>query len=304
MTKKKYWPILRNILKIGITLGALAWVFSKVDINDLREAFAKCNPWYLLLALLCYIISQIIASSRLNSFLKVIGIKVSERHNLRLYQLGLLYNFFLPGGIGGDGYKIYFLRKNHEVKSRKILAAVFFDRLSGVWALAIITGLLIIFMPRLSIPNEVTIGALVIGTITYIYFLYLFFRDFFAKFIVTHFKALAVQGFQTLTAIAILQAMHFDGKFAPYLLIFLLSSLVAIIPSILGGLGLRESLMSFGADYFKLDPHLAVLISLVFYFISLLVASSGIYYVLRPKRLGAEKLPSPAEIEHELEKNK
>lgn len=304
MTKKKYWPLLRNILKISITIGALAWVFSKISIQDLQEAFAKCNPWYLLLALLCYILSQLIASSRLNSFLKVIGIKVSERHNLRLYQLGLLYNFFLPGGIGGDGYKIYFLRKNHEIKGRKILAAVFFDRLSGLWALTIITGLLIIFMPRLSIPNEVTIGALVIGTFTYLYFLYVFFREFFPHFIVTHLKALAVQGFQTLTAIAILQAMHFDGKFAPYLLIFLLSSLVAIIPSILGGLGLRESLISFGATYFKLDPHLAVLISLVFYVISLVVASSGIYYVLRPQRLGAEKLPSPAEIEHELEKNK
>lgn len=304
MTKKTYWPLLKNILKISITLGALAWVFSKVNIHDLQEAFTKSNPWYLVLALLCYVISQLIASSRLNSFLKVIGIKVSERHNLRLYQLGLLYNFFLPGGIGGDGYKIYFLRKNHEIKGRKILSAVFFDRLSGVWALTIITGLLIIFMPRLSIPNEVTIGALVIGTITYLYFLYVFFKEFFLHFIVTHLKALAVQGFQTLSAISILQAMHFDGKFAPYLLIFLLSSLVAIIPSILGGLGLRESLISLGAEYFKLDPHLAVLVSLVFYVISLIVASSGIYYVLRPQRLGAEKLPSPAEIEHELEKNK
>lgn len=58
--------------------------------------------------------------------------------------------------------------------------------------------------------------------------------------------------------------MHFDGKFSPYLLIFLLSSLVAIVPSILGGIGLRETIMSFGAKYLGLDPHLAVLISLVF----------------------------------------
>lgn len=303
MKTNKYWPLLKNIFKVGITLTALYWVSTKISLQTLQEAFQKCNPWYLLLALICYIISQIIASSRLNSFLKVIGLHVSERYNLRLYQLGLLYNFFLPGGIGGDGYKIYFLRKNHPIKGRKILSAVFFDRLSGLWALSVITGVLIMFMPRLSIPNSITISVLIIGTLSYVYFLHLFFRPFLSKFISTHLKALAVQGFQTLSAIAILYAMHFDGKFSPYLLIFLLSSLVAIVPSILGGLGLRESLMSFGAVYFQLDAHLAVLISVVFYMISLVVASSGIYYILRPQRLGADKLPTPAEVEQALAEN-
>ena len=257
---------------------------------------------YLLLAMLCYMISQVIASSRLNSFLNVIGLNLSERYNLRLYQLGLLYNFFLPGGIGGDGYKIYFLKKNYPVKGRRVLSAVFFDRLSGLWALAMITGCLIIFMPRLAIPNTVTIGILLVGTASYLYFLRLFFREFITKFIRTHIKALAVQSFQTLSAISILYALNFEGKFSPYLLIFLLSSLVAIVPSILGGVGLRESMMTFGATYFQLDAHLAVLVSITFYVISLLVASSGVYYIIRPQRLGTDKLPSATEVEEELEK--
>src|SRR5690606_38378228 len=141
---------------------------------------------------------------------------------------------------GGDGYKIYFLKKNHQIRGRRVLSAVFFDRLSGLWALCIIIGALIIFMPRLAIPNIVTIATLIIGTVTYLYFLRLLFRDVFTRFIQTHVKALAVQRFQTLSAICILYAMNFDGKFSPYLLIFMVSSLVAIIPSLGGGVGLRE----------------------------------------------------------------
>lgn len=288
-------------MKVVITVGALYWVSSKISFSDLKDPLENCNPLYLILALMCYAFSQVVASSRLNSFLKVIGLNVSERYNLRLYQVGLLYNFFLPGGIGGDGYKIYFLKKNHAVKGRKILSAVFFDRLSGLWALSVITCCLVIFMPRLAIPNIITISALLIGTATYLYFLRLFFRDFFSKFIITHAKALLVQSLQTLSAITILYALNYDGKFSPYLLIFLLSQLVAIVPSILGGVGLRESAMSFGATYFQLDPHLGVLLSLIFYLISLLVASSGIYYILRPQRLGADRLPSTTEVEQELE---
>lgn len=302
MKKNKYWSIGKNIAKFVITAAALYWVSKKISFQDLKQALSDCNYLYLLLALLFYCLSQVVASSRLRSFLGVIGLRLTERYNLRLYQLGLLYNFFLPGGIGGDGYKIYFLKKNYAVKGRKVLSAVFFDRLSGLWALSMITGCLIVFMPRLAIPNSMTISALLIGTIAYVYFLRLFFKDFLAKFFITHAKALLVQSLQTLSATAILYALHFDGKFSPYLLIFLLSSLVAIIPSILGGVGLRESLMTFGASYFQLDPHLAVLISLIFYSISLLVASSGIYYIIRPSRLGTDKLPSAEEVEQELEK--
>lgn len=302
MKKNKPWTYIKNILKVLITAAAFYWVSQKISFAELKSALERCNPWYLLLALLSYILSQFIASSRLNSFLKVIGLHIGERYNLRLYQVGLLYNFFLPGGIGGDGYKIYFLKKHYAVRGRTVLSAIFFDRLSGLWALSIIIGGLIIFMPRLAIPNVMTIGVLVIGTATYVYFLQLFFSAFLSKFITTHLKALAVQSFQTLSAIAILYALGFNGKFSPYLLIFLLSSLVAIVPSILGGAGLRESVMAFGAEYFQLDPHLAVLVSLIFLIISLLVASSGLYYILRPQRLGADRLPSANEVEKELKK--
>lgn len=301
MKKSKFWTYVKNIFKILITAAAVYWVSQKISFTELKSALETCNPLYLLLALLSYAISQLIASSRLNSFLKVIGLHISERYNLRLYQVGLLYNFFLPGGIGGDGYKIYFLKKHYAVRGRRVLTAVFFDRLSGLWALTIITGCLIMFMPRLAIPNIITIGVLIVGTVTYLYFLQLFFKEFLSKFIVTHIKALAVQSLQIMSAIAILYALGFDGKFSPYLLIFLTSSLVAIVPSMLGGAGLRESLMAFGAVYFQLDPHLAVLVSLIFLIISLLVASSGIYYILRPQRLGIHKLPSAEEVEQELE---
>ena len=116
---------------------------------------------------------------------------------------------------------------------RKILSAVFFDRLSGLWALAIITCALVIFMPRLAIPNALTIAVAGIGTVSYYFFLRLLFKQFAKIFVRTHLKALAVQGFQVLAAILILYSLNFDGKFSPYLLIFLVSTIVAIIPLLL-----------------------------------------------------------------------
>lgn len=302
MKNKTTLNVVKNISKVIVTAGALYWVARKIDFVDLKDALVDCNWAILFLASCSYTISILVASSRLNSFFKAIKLKLSERYNFRLYQLGLLYNFFLPGGIGGDGYKIYFLKKNHNTSGRKVLSAVFFDRLSGLWALAIIICALIIFMPRLAIPNIFPILVAIVGTGSYYFFLRLFFREFSKKFVSTHVKALAVQGFQVLTAILILYSLNFDEKFSPYLLIFLVSSLVAIVPSIGGGVGLRELVMLYGAKYFQIDEHTAVLVSLFFYIISLLVACSGIYYIFRPQRLGAKRLPSAAEVEKEIDK--
>jgi len=301
LKKNNLWNRIKTPVKIVVTAGALYLVSTNIHFRELKEPLERCNPIYLFVALVCYATSQVLASSRLRSFLTVIGLRVGERYNLRLYQVGLLYNFFLPGGIGGDGYKIYFLKKNHAVRGRRVLTAVFFDRLSGLWALSVIICCLIMFMPRFRVPNILSASVLMVGTATYLYVLWRFFRDFFAKFIVTHAKALAVQGLQACGAILILHALNHDGKFSPYLLIFLSTSLVAIIPSVLGGLGLRESIMGFGAAHLGLDVRLAILLSLIFYLISLLVASSGAYYILRPNRLGVDKMPSGTEVERELE---
>ncbi|SJN23636.1 lysylphosphatidylglycerol synthase transmembrane domain-containing protein [Sphingobacterium faecium] len=297
MNKKLLWKIVKNILKVVISIAALYWVFSKVSIDDLKDAVVNSNPIFLLLAFLAYGASILISSSRLLSFLKAIGLNVSERYNLKLYQLGLFYNLFLPGGVGGDGYKIYFLRKKYNIKGRKLLGALFFDRLSGLWALCLIIAALIIFMPQLNIPNYLTISGFIAGTILYYFIVGKFFPDFKSNFIKTHCKAIGVQSMQVLSAIMILYALGFEGKFSPYLFLFLASSLVAIIPFSVGGLGMRELVYMWGANFFHLDSHLAILISLLFYIISAIMAFTGSYYIFHPSALGTDKLPSVKEVE-------
>ena len=295
MDKKRLWNILKTVLKLCFTVAALYWVSRKVNVDDLREALVDSNPLFLILAFLAYTCSIIIASSRLNGFFKGMGLSLSEQYNFKLYLLGSCYNLFLPGGVGGDGYKIYFLRRKFKVKGRHLLSAVFFDRLSGLWALCLITAALVIFIPQLQIPNEVPIMAVALGTIAYYAVLRRYFPKYSKHFFLTHLKALGVQSMQVIAAILILYALHFDGKFSPYLLMFLLSSLVAVIPFSAGGLGLREVGNIYGAQLFQLDPHLAVLISLLFYFISAALAITGSYFVFHPQGLGEDKLPTTAE---------
>jgi len=304
MSKLNFLNIAKNAFKVLVTLGALYWLSRNLHFEKFAESIINANYWYLFLALLSYIISQVVASSRLNSFFKTINLKLSEGYNLKLYWLGLLYNFFLPGGVGGDAYKVYFLKKRYGIKTKQLLSAVFFDRLSGLWALAIFCCAFILFMPRFAIPNEITLLLAFVGTASYLYILYLFFRPFAKRFLQTHIKALGVQGFQILTAIFILLALNHNDKFSPHLFIFITSSISAIIPSIGGGFGTRDSASGALASYLGVDVQLAFTISLIFTFLSLITALPGLYFNLNPAGLGEDKLPSAKEVEKEIIDNK
>ncbi|WP_026896724.1 lysylphosphatidylglycerol synthase transmembrane domain-containing protein [Daejeonella oryzae] len=290
MDKQKLWSITKLFIKIAVSGLSLYLVFKKVELPDLKEAFYDANPAFLLIAFICFVVSQIISSSRLNNFFKGIGLHISEFYNFKIYLLGMFYNLFLPGGIGGDGYKIFLLRKKMEVKGRKLFQAIFFDRLSGLWALGLIVSSLVIFIPKLGIPNWIPILVVAIGSVIYYLVMRKFFRDYSHHFVITHIKALLVQSMQVIAVIFLLYTLNFDGKFSPYLFMFLVSSLVAIFPFTVGGLGAREVVFVYGAELFGIDPHIAVLISLMFYCISALLSFSGIYFVFHPQALGEKKI--------------
>lgn len=299
MDKKKIWNSAKLLLKISVTGLSLYLVSLKVEFNDLKEAFNQSSPLFLILAFFAFVGSQIISSSRLNTFFKGIGLHIPELYNFKIYLLGMFYNLFLPGGIGGDGYKIFLLRKKFEIKGRRLFQAIFFDRLSGLWALGLIISALVIFIPNLGIPNWIPVLLVAIGTLLYYLIMRRFFGDYSQRFALTHLKALMVQSMQVISVILLLYALNFEGKFSPYLFMFLVSSLVAIFPFTVGGLGARELVFVYGAQYFQMDQHLAVIISLLFYCISALLSFSGIYFVFHPQEIGINKVELKQNIEIE-----
>lgn len=289
--KHKAWNITKLILKISVTSALLYYVFSKVPFSEVKNRLIHANYWWMLVALIFYVCSMIASAWRLLSFFKSINLRLDPRFNFRLYLLGIFYNLLLPGGIGGDGYKIYLLHKNYHLPAKKVFWAIAFDRLSGLWAIGAIIVALKIFIPQIDVHFSIVCGVFAIGTIAYYIGLKLFFKDFTKHFFKGHAKALIVQSCQVLTILCVLMGQDFHGKFAPYLLSFLLSALAAVVPVTVGGAGAREYIFKVLSGIFNMNVGLAVFLSVSFYLISLLVALSGLYYVLRPKRL-EEGLPS------------
>jgi uncharacterized membrane protein YbhN (UPF0104 family) len=283
--KGKLWSVVKILLIIAVTGGLLYYVFSKVPFVKIKYRLAHADRTWLAGAILCYVASMLFSSWRLLSYFKSIGLKLGWRFNLRLYFLGLCYNVLLPGGIGGDGYKIYILHKRYQLPTKKVFWALLFDRLSGFWAIGAIVVGLVVLIPSFPYHLAYPLTIVSVGSVIYYIVARKFFRDYTHQFFQAHAKAIGVQSMQLLCIVCLLMAQDFNGKFAPYLLSFLFSSLAAIIPFSLGGGGIRDALFLTLAREFKLTEDMAVYLSFGFYLISILVALFGVYYVLRPKRL-------------------
>ncbi|WP_432328389.1 lysylphosphatidylglycerol synthase transmembrane domain-containing protein [Mucilaginibacter sp. P25] len=267
--------------------GLLYYVFSKVPFAKIKYRLIHADRAWLAAAIACYIGSMLFSSWRLLSYFKSIGLRLDWRFNLRLYFLGLCYNVLLPGGIGGDGYKIYLLHKRYHLPTKKVFWAILFDRLSGFWAIGAIVVGLVILIPSFPYHLAWPLGIVSVGSVIYYAVARKFFKEYTHNFIQAHLKAIGVQSMQLLAIVCLLLAQDFNGKFAPYLLSFLFSSLAAIIPFSLGGGGIRDALFLTLARQFNLAEDMAVYLSFGFYLISIIVALLGVYYVLAPKRLEA-----------------
>ncbi len=283
--KHKAWNITKLLLKISVTSVLLYYVFSKVPFSEVKNRLLHANYWWMCAAVICYFLSMIASAWRLLSFFKCINLRLDPRFNFRLYLMGIFYNLLLPGGIGGDGYKIYLLHKNYHHPAKKVFWAIAFDRLSGLWAIGCIIVALKIFIPQIQISFLLVAGIFLAGTVVYYLVVKVFFKDFTRHFFKWHVKALIVQTFQVLTILCVLMGQDFHGKFSPYLLSFLLSALATVVPITFGGAGAREYIFKVLSGVFNMNVGLAVFLSVSFYLISLLVALSGLYYVIRPKRL-------------------
>jgi glycosyltransferase 2 family protein len=267
-------------LKIIVSVGALVYVFSKIDLSQVFEIAKSTNYFLVTTALIFFILSKAIAAERLNILFSGIQILLSRAHNLKLYLLGMFYNLFLPGGIGGDGYKVYVLNRIFEVKAAKIFWAVFTDRLSGVVALFSLAMIFAIFID-FGLGFDTRLPALLLIPLSLVAFymiLRLFLRYFVNLFLKIISLSLVVQILQVLCAYMILMAIHENGNVNEYFFLFLISSIVAMLPITIGGAGSREITFLLGSGMLGLNENISIALSLIFYMITLFTSFWGILY--------------------------
>lgn len=275
--------LLKLLLKIVVTAVCLWYVSRKIDWVKSFSLIQQSNWWWLFLAVVLFMASKVVSAFRLNIYFRNIDVILPERKNLQLYWLGMFYNLFLPGGIGGDAYKVILLNRTYQYPAKQLTAAVLLDRISGVAGLGILAVFYYFLVFNGANFSLLFLLLLLPGLFTYYFIVKKFFPSFIKGFWPTLWLGLAVQALQVLCAYAIMQALKIEQHETVYILLFLLSSIVAILPLTIGGLGAREVVFLWGSNTILhlTNDATPVSISITFYLITLVISFVGVYWVYK-----------------------
>lgn len=122
------------LFKLVVSALSLYIVFLEADPRQILSMMRRIGPLYFLAACLIYIAAQAISTFRWKLLLPE---NFTFRKLFSLYMIGAFFNSFLPGLIGGDVVKAYYLNKDAR-KLGVTLASIFMDRYVGYVALMIV----------------------------------------------------------------------------------------------------------------------------------------------------------------------
>ncbi len=294
-------------LTIKLTVSALSLyiVFSKAGPEQILSMMKRIGPLYFLGACLIYLASQAISAVRWKLLLPE---KFTFRKLFSLYMLGAFFNSFLPGLIGGDVVKAYYLNKDAK-KLSLTLASIFMDRYFGYAALMII-GIAAYPLALRYISGAVyqwvmpaIVCAFIVGS--FLFFglrlgkrfktvseFYEFFgllnsrKDVIAKAVLI---SLVVQA-MNFSAVALLASALGEDIPVLLLLVFLpIIITVTTIPVSISGLGVREGAFVLLLGLIKIRPEAATSLSLSWFFSTFIGSVPGlIVYIRQPGSVNRE----------------
>jgi uncharacterized membrane protein YbhN (UPF0104 family) len=128
---------LGSVLKIGVTVAAVALLLRQVDERTMAEALASSRPGPVLAAVLLYLVGQSITAWRWQLIARAVGFRETLGRVVAWYYIGMFFNLFGPSTVGGDVVRSLYLGAPTS-KRALALNTVIFDRLSGLTMLVIV----------------------------------------------------------------------------------------------------------------------------------------------------------------------
>lgn len=105
-------------------------------LPGIATGLRNVNPLWVVSAVTVSILSLLVSALRWRVLLRIQDVSIGVAESFRLGFLGELFNTLIPGMIGGDAVKAYYVAR-HTQRKTPVVVSVLVDRLMGVCGLAL-----------------------------------------------------------------------------------------------------------------------------------------------------------------------
>jgi len=159
---KQAKPIVILLLKLLVSGGLIFYFLSRIHIENFIQTFASANYSWIALALTVYLFTQAIGAVRWTMLARPLGIDTPFQDLIKYYLIGMFFNLFAPGTVGGDVSRIYYVvRDEHAHASGRAVTtmhaamSVLMDRAIGMIVLVWLGAVGLMLFPKYAVPPTV-----------------------------------------------------------------------------------------------------------------------------------------------------
>ncbi len=165
-------------LKILISSLLIFILLRNIGAENLIEKLMTAKWYWVVLSMITFAVSNLLGAFQWHLLLKLSGSPLNIRQVFSYYHVGLFFNNFLFGYVGGDAFRIYDVRKSSG-DTTSAISTVFFDRFVGFFTLTSLAMLVsLIWINRIASNGAVfTIASIFL---CWIFALFVLFHERFA----------------------------------------------------------------------------------------------------------------------------
>lgn len=291
---QKFKRPLLLVLKILCSAGALYLLFHQLDMPRLLALFRSAQWEWIVVAFLMLNLAQLASALRMRFYFMAEKRILSVRYSIILYYIGMLFNMVLPGGIGGDGYKAYMLKRDHRFPLRTSIRLMISGRANGLLFLVLIGlgfGAVSSTLPALlPYPLPLLLLAALVTIICYSQLSRILLKEKVETQIQASAYSFAVQALVAVCAACLFQSLNTSYPWAQhgyapdYMMLFMISSFVSVLPISVGGIGLRELTFFYGTQLLGLNGEAGVAAALLYFAVNVCASLIGLFCFVAVKR--------------------
>jgi hypothetical protein len=130
------------LVQLVVTAAGFWYVFHDPQRRaQIIDALRHARLSWLFLGWLCYSAVEVLGTVRWQILLRIQGIRLSWLRVGAMVLIGLFFNQFLPGSVGGDAMRLYFLFRLAPRKKAGATLSIAMDRFFGLLSILFLAGL-------------------------------------------------------------------------------------------------------------------------------------------------------------------
>ena len=129
----------KTLLKLVFSCIIIIYLFSRVPLSQVFQALRQVRVSFILIAMFLYLVGQVLSAYKWSLLANPLGFKKKFIDMTSYYFIGMFFNLFMLGSIGGDVVRAYYLGKTKSIIPAGY--SIFAERYTGGLALVTILSI-------------------------------------------------------------------------------------------------------------------------------------------------------------------